>query len=63
MDPLAQDDLTSAQKASPEEKLRLALELMAAGFRLERAALRQRHPHASEEDIIRLFEDWLTEND
>lgn len=63
MDPLAQDDLTSAQKASPEEKLRLALELMAAGFRLERAALRQRHPGASEEDITRLFEDWLTAND
>jgi len=59
VDLLTLDNLADARATSPEEKLRQALELMAAGFRLERAALRERHRDASEEEIARLFEEWL----
>jgi hypothetical protein len=60
VDALLSDDISSARRSSPEEKLHQALELMAVGFRLERAALRLRHPEADEAEIERLFEAWLT---
>lgn len=63
VDALARDDLETARALTPEQKLRQALELMAAGFRLQRAALRQRHPDATPQEIEHLFEQWLFEND
>ena len=59
VDALLIDDIASARRSSPEEKLRQALELMAAGFRLERTALRLRHVGASEAELEKLFEAWL----
>jgi hypothetical protein len=52
-------DIETARSETPATKLFQAFELMEAGFRLKRTALRTRYPHLSEEEIQRLFQDWL----
>jgi hypothetical protein len=59
MDPLRRDDIELARRTSPEERGRQALEMMRAGFRLKRAALRTRHPDETEEQIEARFRAWL----
>jgi hypothetical protein len=59
VDPLLENDLDVARAASPAEKLAQAIELMEAGLRLKRAALRRALPHASESEIEAAFERWL----
>jgi hypothetical protein len=44
---------------TPAERLAQALELMDAGLRMKRAAIRATRPGASEEEIDREFELWL----
>ena len=60
MDRLLADDIERSQKADPAEKLAQALDLMAAGVRLKRAALRAAQPGASESEINAQLERWLT---
>jgi hypothetical protein len=60
VDALSTDDIARARFTPPEEKLRQAVELMEAGFRLRRAALRLQHPEATDAELERLFEAWLT---
>ena len=62
MDALEADDLESARQLSPAQKLAQALEMMSAGIRLKRSALRQRHPDAQELEIDRLLTAWLTDD-
>jgi len=62
-DVLRSDDIERSRSASPEEKLAQALDLMATGLRLKRAALRDQLPDASEAEIQAAFEQWLFEND
>jgi Rv0078B-related antitoxin len=60
MDRLLQDDIERSQTTDPAEKLVQALEMMATGIGLKRAALRAAQPSASERDIDAQLERWLT---
>jgi hypothetical protein len=59
MDRLRLDDIERARSTPPGEKLSQALEMMAAGIRLKRAALRSRHPRSSDEEIDAMLQRWL----
>lgn len=63
MDALERDDIERSQATPLEVKLAQALEMMAAGRRLERAKLQRRYPDASAEEIERMFTDWLRADD
>ena len=63
MDPLERDDVEVMRATPPEEKARQAFDLMRAGIRLKRSALRARHPDASDEQIEALLQGWLEEGD
>jgi hypothetical protein len=51
------------EASTPEERARQTLDLMRAGYRLKRAALRARRPQASEAEIEALFQRWLDGDD
>lgn len=59
MDRLRQDDLDRARRTPIEERARQTLEMMAAGIRLQRIALRRRFPEASDDEIERRLRAWL----
>jgi hypothetical protein len=59
MDALREHDVEFGRLVDPAEKLAQALELMTAGFRLKRVALRTASPEAAEQDIDRALEQWL----
>jgi hypothetical protein len=59
MDALRANDLELSQATTPAQKLAQALELMAVGMRLKRAAIRAAWPNASEAEIDRKLELWL----
>jgi len=61
VDDLRRDDIASARKASPAEKLAQALELMAYGLEIKRQNLRRAMPSASDGELQKAFEDWLFE--
>lgn len=63
VDALSRDDLEDARNTSPSEKARQALELMDLGIRLKQAALRSRHPDASDSEIEALLQAWLDRAD
>jgi Rv0078B-related antitoxin len=58
-DLLLEHDLLLARSTPPREKLAQALELMEAGIRLKRAALRIAQPGATVEELEEAFERWL----
>jgi hypothetical protein len=62
MDPLLASDLELAQKATPAEKLAQALEMMRAGIRLKRDALRHQLPSASAAEIADMLSAWLVQD-
>jgi hypothetical protein len=59
MDALREHDVESSRRTEPAEKLAQALELMTAGIRLKRLALRTASPDADEEALDRAVERWL----
>ena len=59
MDPLLANDIEVSLRTPPSEKLAQALELMATGLRLKRAALRNALPDAAEADIDSAMQAWL----
>ena len=59
VDPLRRDDLERARETPPSERARQTLELMRLGFRLQRAALRNRYPLESDAEIEARFLRWL----
>lgn len=63
VDPLRQSDVEIARTTPPEVKLAQALAAMEDGIRLKRAALRHRHPAASDEEISNMLADWLASGD
>jgi hypothetical protein len=63
VDALRRDDVEKMRNTPATEKARQAFELMRAGIRLKRAALRARHPEASPERIEALLQEWLDGND
>ncbi|MBN1655551.1 MAG: hypothetical protein JXA30_17420 [Deltaproteobacteria bacterium] len=60
MDALLLSDIEISRKESPGEKLAQALEIFETGVRLKRAALKKSRPDASEAEIDRYIEQWLT---
>jgi hypothetical protein len=62
MDPMLASDRALAEQASPAEKLAQALEMMRAGIRLKRSALRHHFPAASETDIENMLMAWLAQD-
>lgn len=48
-----------ASEPSPEEKLRLSLEMFTYGCEMMRLNLRRSHPQASDTEIEELFRAWL----
>jgi len=63
VDPLEKSDLDLDRNASPAEKLRQALEMMASGLELQRANLRRQNPHLSEAELAQAFHRWLFSDD
>ncbi|MCC6873346.1 MAG: hypothetical protein IT378_03475 [Sandaracinaceae bacterium] len=63
MDPLREDDVRQMRETPPAEEARQALEMMQTGIRLKRAALRARHPSASDEQIEAKLQAWLDTDD
>jgi hypothetical protein len=59
MDPLRRDDIERARRTPPEVRAAQAFEAMRTGIRLRRAALRIRHPDASDAAIEALLRRWL----
>jgi hypothetical protein len=59
VDCLLEDDIEESRRTDPSEKLAQALELMAAGIRIKRAALRAAEPGASESESDAKLERWL----
>jgi hypothetical protein len=59
MDSLRRDDIERARRTPPELRAAQALDAMRTGIRLRRAALRLRHPDASEATIESLLRRWL----
>ncbi len=62
MDPMLATDRELADRASPAEKLAQALEMMRAGIRLKRSALRHQFPTASEREIENMLMAWLEQD-
>lgn len=63
MDPLREHDVSEALEQSPSERLRQMLEVMAWGFEMQWRKIRNANPHATEPELLRLFELWLCAND
>jgi len=63
MDPLLASDRELARQVTPAEKLAQALEMMTAGIRLKRAALRRQFPMASDTEIADMLTAWLVQDD
>ena len=63
VDGLERDDIERSRTTPPATKLAQALEMMAAGFRLQRAKLELDHPDAKAEELERMFTDWLRADD
>jgi hypothetical protein len=59
VDALERDDIERSRRTPPEVKLAQALEMMAAGLRLQRVKLEREHPDANPEEIERMFTAWL----
>lgn len=62
-DALRRDDIERARHTSMEERVRQAREVMEVGIRLQRAAIRARFPHATEEDAERRLRLWLARDE
>ena len=59
MDALFAHDREHARQLEPAEKLRQALDVMRAGIRLKRSALRRQQPEADEAEVVRRLTEWL----
>lgn len=60
MDRLTEHDLALSRETPPAAKLQQALQLMATGIRLRRAALRRESPESPASEIQRRLEAWLS---
>lgn len=59
MDELLAHDREQANRLTPAEKLRQALDVMRAGIRLKRSNLRRQFPELEEAEIDRRLGEWL----
>lgn len=63
MDALEQSDIDFARRATPEQKLAQALQMMAEGLRLKRQQIRREHPSLSDHELEKLYLEWLFSDD
>jgi Rv0078B-related antitoxin len=63
VDPLRADDIERARAATAAERLLQALELMEAGFTLQRQNLGRRFPNASPAELDERMRRWLLHDD
>ena len=56
---MRRDDILRAQKQSPEEKARLALEMMRVGTQLKRTSFRVRYPDETDAQIEERVRQWI----
>lgn len=63
VDPLVQSDIEIDRTLTPADKLAQAFEMNAAGIRLKQAALRLRHPKATDAEIAAMITAWLFADD
>jgi hypothetical protein len=63
VDALRKNDIERARCTSEAKKLSLALDLMATGIQLKRAALTNRYPNETEEQIEKRLRRWLIETE
>jgi hypothetical protein len=61
VDALQAHDREQAQKLTPAEKLKQALEVMRTGIRLKRLTLCRQYPDAGEAEIDRRLAEWLAD--
>ncbi|MFO0589211.1 MAG: hypothetical protein U0441_16865 [Polyangiaceae bacterium] len=59
MDPLRKDDIERARRMPPDEHARAALAAVNAGIRIRLAALRAKHPGATERELEAALRAWL----
>jgi hypothetical protein len=59
VDALEQSDIEFARRATPEQKLAQALQMMADGLRLKRQQLHREHPAMSDAELEKLYLEWL----
>ena len=62
VDALEADDREQALRTPPARKLEQALDMMKAGIRLKRSALRRNFPDASEAEVDQRLADWLVQD-
>lgn len=63
MDSLHRDDIDRARRTTYAMRAAQAFEAMRLGIRLRRAALRARHPEASETEVEDRLRSWLARDD
>ena len=63
MDALLRHDIELNRETEPSEKLAQALDMMATGIRLKRAALRAARPNVPDSEIDAELERWLAADD
>lgn len=63
MDPLRKDDVDRMKRMPPEERMRAVLAAVDAGVRIRLAALRAKHPHATDLEIDAAIREWLLKDD
>jgi hypothetical protein len=63
VDALERSDLEFARRATPEQKLAQALEMMATGLRLKREQLRRDNPTFDDAALEELYLAWLLNDD
>lgn len=59
MDPLRREDIERGRARTLQESAKLAFEAFRTGVWLERAALRARHPEATEQELDDMIQRWL----
>jgi hypothetical protein len=60
VDPLRRDDIAEMRHTPLGEKAAQALDAMRTGIDLKLAALRARHPNASEAELEAMLDAWLS---
>jgi hypothetical protein len=60
---LERDDVETARRMSPEERAAALVRVVRAGISLKLAALRERHPAASDVEIEDHLRRWLSRDD
>ena len=59
MDPLREHDIEQSRRMSPDKRMSAVVETVNVGIRIQLAAIRAKHPCASEEEVESKLRQWL----